>query len=117
LLVVGVAVLKDTGILRVDKSPFDALTDFAMFGAVIFETLAVTTIFVFRRKYPHAERPYRCWGYPVVPMLYLILPTFILGNMFVSQQVEAGIGVALILTGVLVYYGMGLNRPRIGAAT
>jgi basic amino acid/polyamine antiporter, APA family len=112
LLVIGVAVLKDTGILQGDKSPFDALTDFAMFGAVIFETLAVTTIFVFRRKYPHAERPYRCWGYPVVPMLYLILPTFILGNMFVSQQVEARIGVALILTGVLVYFGMGLNRPR-----
>ena len=38
---------------------------------------------------PKAERPYRCWGYPVVPALYVILPAFILGNMFVHQQTEA----------------------------
>jgi amino acid transporter len=110
LLVVGVAVLKETEVLEKDKSAFDALTDFAMFGAVIFETLTVTTIFVFRRRRPNAERPYRCLGYPVIPALYLILPILILGNMFVAQQVEAAIGVGFILTGVLVYYGGGLNR-------
>jgi amino acid transporter len=117
LLVVGVAVLKDVEILEPDKSAFDALTDFAMFGAVIFETLTVTTIFVFRRRRPDADRPYRCVGYPVVPALYLILPMLILGNMFVSQQVEAAIGVAFILAGVLVYYGLGLNaRPAESAS-
>src|SRR5438874_12636002 len=57
---------------------FDAMTNFAMFGAVIFETLAVTTIFVFRRRMPAAPRPYRCPGYPVVPFLYLFLPAFML---------------------------------------
>jgi basic amino acid/polyamine antiporter, APA family len=113
LLVVGVAILKETDVLEKEKSAFDSLTDFAMFGAVIFETLAVTTIFVFRRTRPDAERLYRCWGYPVVPLLYLILPILILGNMFVSQRVEAAIGVGFILTGVLVYYGGGLNR-RLG---
>src|SRR5205807_1502583 len=55
-----------------DKALFDILTDFAMFGAVIFETLAVTTIFVFRRRLPNADRPYRCVGYPIVPLLYLV---------------------------------------------
>jgi hypothetical protein len=37
--------------------------------ALSFETLAVSTIFIFRWKYPNAERPYRCWGYPVLPAL------------------------------------------------
>jgi amino acid transporter len=124
------------------KAPFDILTDYVMFGAVIFETLAVTTIFVFRRRYPDGvikdqgplppdleetitvkprpeegilqgrwkgpkpqrERPYRCWGYPYVPALYLILPAFILGNMFVNQQMEALAGTAFILLGTVVYW-------------
>jgi len=114
LLVVGVAV-----ILRLDetqflprrivpkgKDPFDVLTDFAMFGAVIFETLAVTTIFVFRRQMPNADRPYRCPGYPVVPALYLILPALILANMFMNQQLEALTGLGFIGIGGVVYYAM-----------
>ena len=98
-------------ILAKDKSHFDIMTDFAMFGAVIFETLAVTTIFVFRRRLPDAERPYRCPGYPVVPLLYLILPMLILGNMFWSQQLEALTGVGFIALGAGVYYWyFGRNR-------
>src|SRR5262249_18047361 len=95
-LVIGVAVLTEVGFLDPRKSHFDVLTDFAMFGAVIFETMAVLSIFVFRRRYPLAPRPYRCWGYPITPAIYVILPAFILGNMFVNQRVEALIGVGFI---------------------
>jgi len=93
-----------------DKHIFDTLTDFAMFGAVIFETLAVATIFVFRQRLPDATRPYRCPGYPVVPALYMILPAFILGNMFVYQQVEALVGLSFIGMGALVYFKF-LSKP------
>jgi amino acid transporter len=102
-LVVAAGVLTDLGYLAPDKSHFDVMTDFAMFGSVTFESLAVTTIFVFRRRLPHADRPYRCPGYPVVPALYLVLPALILGNMFVNQQVEALTGVAFIALGAAVY--------------
>jgi L-asparagine transporter-like permease len=81
-----------------------------MFGAVVFETLAVTTIFVFRRRLPNVERPYRCWGYPVVPALYLILPAMVLGNMFVHQQAEALTGVGFIALGAIVYYVTGIRK-------
>jgi amino acid transporter len=87
-----------------NKAPFDILTDYVMFGAVIFETLAVTTIFVFRRTMPDADRPYRCWGYPFVPAIYLILPTFILYNMFKERErIEVAVGTGFIALGAVVY--------------
>ncbi|MGH7224826.1 MAG: APC family permease, partial [Gemmataceae bacterium] len=89
LQVVTVALLTWVGWLQESKSHFDRLTDFAMFGAVIFETLAVVSIFVFRRRRAEAERPYRCPGYPLVPLLYVGLPAFVLVNMFVHETAEA----------------------------
>src|SRR5262249_54047696 len=85
------------------KELFDILTDFAMFGAVIFETMAVLSIFIFRRRFPDAPRPYRCWGYPLTPALYVILPAFILTNMFVRQRTEALIGLGFIALGTALY--------------
>ena len=109
-LILGVAFLTWCRLLPEGKAHFDILTDFAMFGAVVFETLAVTTIFVFRRRLPNVERPYRCWGYPVVPALYLILPAMVLGNMFVHQQAEALTGVGFIALGAIVYYVTGIRK-------
>jgi len=98
------------------KAAFDVLTDFAMFGVVIFETMAVVSIFVFRRRYPKAERPYRCWGYPVTPALYVVLPALILGNYFVNQRLEALSAVAIILVGAAVYAGW-LRQPAAPEST
>ncbi|MBM4068816.1 MAG: amino acid permease [Planctomycetes bacterium] len=103
LLVLAVALGIQLEVLDPMKSPFDVLTDYAMFGAITFETLAVTTIFVFRRKLPDANRSYRCWGYPVVPIVYLILPALLLGNMFLKQTTEAAAGMAFIALGAAVY--------------
>lgn len=115
LLVVGVAALTWARILQEGKSHFDILTDFAMFGAVIFETLAVATIFVFRRTLADAPRTYRCPGYPWVPLLYLILPALVLGNMFIYQQLEAVVGVCFIALGAAVY-ALFLRRPPAAVA-
>jgi APA family basic amino acid/polyamine antiporter len=93
------------------KPLFDVMTDFAMFGAIIFETLAVTTIFVFRRRLPQAERPYRCPGYPIVPLLYLVLPAFILTNMFRNQPTESVAGMGFMGIGAVIYW-LWLRTPR-----
>ena len=89
------------------KSPFDIMTDFAIFGSVTFETLAVATIFVFRRRIPPTpeNRPYRCWGYPLVPALYIAIMCAVLVNFFVSpqQRTEALVGMAFIALGAAVY--------------
>lgn len=91
--------------LPANKAPFDVVTDFAMFGAVAFETLAVASIFVFRWKLPAADRPYRCWGYPVVPALYCLIMAAVLANMFVTpeQRGEARIGLGFMAVGAVVY--------------
>jgi amino acid transporter len=116
LLVAGVALLKQAERLPADMDAFDVLTNYAMFGAVIFETMAVLSIFVFRRRYPQAERLYRCWGYPVTPMLYVLLPALILGNYFVSPEHRplAVTGVAFIAIGAVVY--LVALRPRSKSA-
>ncbi len=112
LQVITVALLTWLGWLEESKSHFDRLTDFAMFGAVIFETLAVVSIFIFRRRRPDAERPYRCPCYPLVPALYVILPVFVLVNMFAHETVEALAGVGFIALGGAVYGILGLGRSR-----
>lgn len=119
-LVLGLAVLLqsdfklfNTGQITADgkpvkKSPFDVVTDFAMFGAVAFETLAVASMFVFRRRIPPTpeNRPYRCWGYPVVPALYIVIMMGVFANMFYTpeQRGEATIGLAFIGLGAMVYW-------------
>jgi basic amino acid/polyamine antiporter, APA family len=89
------------------KSPFDIMTDFVIFGSVTFETAAVATIFMFRRRIPVTpeNRPYRCWGYPFVPALYIAIMAAVLVNMFISpeQRTEALIGMGFIGSGALAY--------------
>ena len=114
VLVLGVAALTQGGVLATDRDPFDVLTNFAMFGVVIFETMAVLSIYIFRRTLPDAPRPYRCWGYPVVPALYVLLPGMILVNMFVKERQEALGGVAFIAVGTLVYFRYGRRQPTLG---
>jgi amino acid transporter len=88
-----------------NKSIFDMLTDLAMFGSVTFETMAVASVFFLRWRYPDAERSYRCWGYPVVPALYVLILSLVLMNMLQRQQMETAFGFSFIGVGALVYVG------------
>lgn len=87
------------------KAPFDVITDFAMFGALSFETLAVASIFVFRTRFPvsSVKLPYRCPLYPVLPAIYVMALGAVLFNMFRSQRAEALTGVGFIAVGAVVY--------------
>jgi amino acid transporter len=61
---------------RVEGSPFQRLADGFTFTMWIFYGLAAIAIFVLRWREPHAPRPYRCWGYPVVPGLFVLASAF-----------------------------------------
>jgi APA family basic amino acid/polyamine antiporter len=83
---------------------FDTLTDYVVFGSWIFYALATASVFVFRRTMPDAERPYKAFGYPVVPILFLLAAGWLLVNTMISTPVQAFTGIILILLGLPVYY-------------
>jgi APA family basic amino acid/polyamine antiporter len=83
---------------------FDTLTDYVIFGSWIFYALIGSSIFVFRRRYPDAERPYRAFGYPVVPIVFLLVAGWLLVNTVMTAPTQSFIGIGLILLGLPVYY-------------
>jgi APA family basic amino acid/polyamine antiporter len=83
---------------------FDTLTDYVIFGSWIFYGLTTASVFVFRRKYPDVPRPYKAWGYPVVPVLFLLATGALLVNTLKTATTQALIGIGLIALGLPVYY-------------
>jgi APA family basic amino acid/polyamine antiporter len=91
-------------IVLVLSGSFDALTDYAIFSILLFSALITSSIFVFRVRRPDVARPYRTWGYPVTPILFLIVVGYLLVNAFVTAPVQAFTGLALILAGLPFYW-------------
>jgi APA family basic amino acid/polyamine antiporter len=83
---------------------FDALTNYSIFGLWIFYGLTTASVFIFRRRMPRAERPYRAWGYPVVPVLFLLATAWLLGNTLLATTRQAVTGLVLIALGLPVYW-------------
>ncbi|HEX8458526.1 MAG TPA: amino acid permease [Pyrinomonadaceae bacterium] len=92
---------------------FDTLTDYVVFGSWIFYGLTTASVFIFRRRMPHAERPYRAWGYPVVPALFLLVTGWLLYNTLRTTPVQAFIGLGLILLGLPVYWYWARHNTRV----
>ena len=91
------------GILALSGS-YDALTDYVIFASWIFYGLTPASVFVFRRRLPDAERPYRTWGYPVVPALFLLVTGWLLLNTLLTAPRQSLTGLALIALGLPVYW-------------
>jgi APA family basic amino acid/polyamine antiporter len=83
---------------------FDTLTDYVVFGSWIFYALVTSSIFLFRRKHPDALRPYRAWGYPVVPVVFLLVAGWLLINTLWTSPTQSFTGLGLIILGLPVYY-------------
>ena len=80
------------------------LLDYVISAALIFYILTIIGIFLLRRKQPDVERPYRAFGYPIVPALYVIGATVILVVLFMYQTATTWPGLMIVLTGVPVYF-------------
>jgi APA family basic amino acid/polyamine antiporter len=91
---------------------FDTLTDYVIFGSWIFYALATSSVFVFRKKFPDAERPYRAFGFPIIPILFLIVAGWLLINTMISTPTQAFAGIFLILLGLPVYYYLTKNKSE-----
>ncbi len=87
---------------------FDQLTDMVIFAVFIFYGATTLGVFILRRKMPDAHRPYKVWGYPVVPVIYFLFCIALFLNTIITRPREAAIGIVLILLGIPVYFW--LNR-------
>jgi APA family basic amino acid/polyamine antiporter len=80
------------------------LLSYVIFAVLIFYVLTIAGLFVLRRKRPDAERPYRAFGYPVVPALYIVAAATISLVLLVYQTATAWPGLVIVLTGIPVYF-------------
>jgi APA family basic amino acid/polyamine antiporter len=92
---------------------FDQLSDYVIFASWIFYGLVTSSVFVLRRKMPEASRPYRTLGYPLLPLVKVLVAAWLVVNTLVNRPVESLAGLVLIALGVpvYVYYRRQPHRP------
>lgn len=90
---------------------YGTLLTYATFASLIFYILTIYGIFILRKKEPDAERPYRAFGYPVVPILYIIVTLLICVALLVYDTKSTGAGLVIVALGVPVYY-LFLNKAE-----
>lgn len=83
---------------------FDQLTDFAIFAFWLFYGLTAAAVFVFRWREPDILRPYRTWGYPVVPAVFVLVTITLIGFTIKNAPLQSLIGLAIIAAGLPVYW-------------
>jgi APA family basic amino acid/polyamine antiporter len=82
---------------------FDTISDYVIFAAWLFYMLGAAGVFVLRKKMPEVNRPYKVWGYPIVPAIFVIFSFLFLINSLVSDTQDAAMGSILILLGLPIY--------------
>ena len=83
---------------------YGQLLDYVIFAALIFYTLTIVALFSLRLKQPNLERPYRAFGYPVIPFVYMLCAAAIAVILLIAKPVYSFSGLAIVLLGVPVYF-------------
>jgi APA family basic amino acid/polyamine antiporter len=89
---------------------YSALLTYTTFASVFFGGLTVAAVFRLRRRQPDRPRPYRCWGYPITPAVYLAICLAFLIYVVQGAPRETGFGILLILSGIPFYWWWKLRR-------
>lgn len=91
-------------VLLLFLSQFQQHFELAVFAEWLFYMLTATTVFVYRRRHPELKRPYRVWGYPVLPAIFVICAAAVLVSSYASNLEGSLLGTALILLGLPVLW-------------
>ena len=95
-------------LLFIYTSSFEQVLIYASFMLALFTSLSVFGVFVLRWKQPNLPRPYKTWGYPITPLIYVLLSLWIMIYVFRDKTIETLIGLAIGALGLIFYYVNGL---------
>ena len=104
------------GVVYVLLNDFQQLADKFILGIWPFYALAVGAVFVLRRTRPDLPRPYRAWGYPVVPVLFLLSSVGMIVNALWTDPLDTGVTFGIILLGIPAYFAWKTWAPKKLAA-
>lgn len=100
-----------SGLLALSGSYIQLLT-YMVFVAFLFYALSAAAVIVLRRRDPGLPRPYRAWGYPVTPVVFILFAMYLVGNTIVESPRDAAVGTGLLLLGLPFYwYFLRTDRP------
>jgi len=91
---------------------YTQLLEYIVSVELVFGALSVLAVIVLRYRKPDAERPYKAWGYPVVPVIFVVLSLLLVVNLAILAGTTSGIGYLIALTGIPVYF---IWRNRSGS--
>jgi APA family basic amino acid/polyamine antiporter len=77
---------------------------YSTFASLLFYILTIGGVFILRKKEPNTDRPYKAFGYPYVPALYILLTLAICVDLLIYDSLNAGIGLIIVLLGIPIYY-------------
>lgn len=106
---IAVAVLTVWSMVLALSGSYEQLFTYVMFASILFSVAAGAGLFVLRRTQPDRPRPYKAWGYPVVPALFVLGSSAFVLNTLLERPVESITGLGLVALGVPVYWF--LKRP------
>jgi basic amino acid/polyamine antiporter, APA family len=93
---------------------FESVLEFIQFSLTVSSFLTVLGVIVLRFTQPELPRPYRVWGYPLTPLVFLAVSLFMMINLVLERPAQALAGTVMMLTGLLIY-GLSLRYPRTHA--
>ena len=85
-------------------SSFDQVLIYASFLLILITTLTVAGIFVLRIRQPNLPRPYKAWGYPFTPLIFLVVSVWTLTFVIINKTFESLIGIGILIAGLVIYF-------------
>lgn len=85
---------------------YNDLLTYATFASLLFYILTIYGIFILRKKEPNTERPYKAFGYPIIPAIYIVVTSLICFCLLYYQTKSTGLGLLIVAVGIPVYYVM-----------
>jgi APA family basic amino acid/polyamine antiporter len=92
---------------------FEAVLDFIQFSLIFCSFLAVAAVIKLRYTHPHIPRPYRTWGYPVTPLIFLSVTLFMMYYLVTTRPIQSLAGFLMILVGLVIYGIAQMRMPTV----